>query len=141
MAINLPSRTQDAGIPTQWNDTISAPVASLLSGHLPAWMTKDEIVAANQNIPAYTPVGKDGSGRIVPAVSGTTQAIGITITAIVTDASTTYKGAPIVRAACLNPDRINWPASYDTDAKKFAAFDGAPTPTNILVRRPKSGSV
>lgn len=141
MPINLPSRTQDAGIPAQWNDSISAPVASLLSGHLPAWTTKDEIVAASQNIPAYTPVGYDGNKRIVPAVEGTTQAIGITITAIVTDASTTYKAAPIVRAACLNPDRINWPASYDTDAKKFAAFDGAPTPTNILVRRPKSGSV
>lgn len=141
MAITLPNNEATAGIPSQWNDTISAPVASLLSGHLPAYMTKDEIVAASQNIPAYTPVGKDGNGRIVPAVSGTTQAIGITITAIVTDASTTYKGAPIARAGCFNPDRINWPASYDSDAKKFAAFDGAPTPTNILIRRPKAGSV
>lgn len=140
MPINLPNTEATAGIPSQWNDTISAPVASLLSGHLPEYMTKDEIVAASQNIPAYTPVMKDANGRIVPAASGTA-AIGITITAIVTDASTTYKGAPIVRAACLNPDRLNWPASYDTDAKKFAAFEGAPSPTNIIIRRPKSGSL
>jgi hypothetical protein len=141
MAITLPSNAQSAGIPSQWDDTISAPLASFLSGHEPAILTVDLIVAASQNIPALTPVGFDGSGRLVPAVSGTTQAIGITVAAIVTDASTTYKGAPVYRAGCFNPDRINWPASYDTEAEKFAAFNGAPTPTSIVIRRPKSGSV
>lgn len=141
MPINLPSRTQDAGIPAQWNDSISAPVASLLSGHEPAILTVDLPVAASQTIPALSPVGLDSNGRLVPAVSGTTQAIGIAVVAITTDASTTYKGLPVYRGGCFNPDRIAWPASYDTDAKKFAAFNGAPTPTNIVIRRPKSGSV
>jgi hypothetical protein len=39
------------------------------------------------------------------------------------------------RAGCFNPAALNWHASYDTDDKKAAAFRGAPTPTNILIRK------
>lgn len=141
MAINLPNEEAGAGLPTQWDDTISATLASLRSGDQPGWMTEDLIIAASQNLPAYSPVGFDGSNRIVPAVSGSVQAIGLTLTAIVTDASTTYKGAPILRVGCVNPDRIAWPASYDTEVEKMNAFRGAPTPTNMIVRRPKTHTI
>lgn len=141
MAITLPDNAQTAGIPSQWDDTISAAAGALITGNEPAVLTQDLIVAASQTIPALTPVGFDGSGRLIPAVQGTTQAIGITVVAITTDASTTYRGVPVYRAGCFNPDMLNWPASYDLDAEKFAAFSGAPTPTNIVIRRPRAHTI
>lgn len=141
VAITIPNRSQTAGIPAQWEDTIAAADVALITGHEPTVLTVDLLVAASQNIPALTPVGFDGSGRLVPALSGTTAAIGITLVAVVTDASTTYKGVPVYRGGCFNPDALNWPASYSTDALKFAAFNGAPTPTNIVIRRPKTATV
>ena len=141
MAITIPSQAQTAGIPRQNSDTITAADIYLITGNEPALLTVDLIVAASQNIPALTPVGLDGSGRLIPAVSGTTQAIGITIVDVVTDASTDYTGTPVYRAGCFNPDVLAWPASYDTDAKKMGAFNGAATPTNIIMRRPKTYTV
>ncbi|TIP38615.1 MAG: hypothetical protein E5X77_31675 [Mesorhizobium sp.] len=41
----------------------------------------------------------------------------------------------IYRAGNFNPDALNWDASFDTDAKREAAFRGAPSPTNILIRK------
>ncbi|RWF33711.1 MAG: hypothetical protein EOS45_01910 [Mesorhizobium sp.] len=49
-------------------------------------------------------------------------------------------GLPILRSGCLAKHMLNWPASFDTDAEKFAAFAGAPTPTNIVVREVTFGS-
>lgn len=141
MPITLPDNAQSAGIPTQWEDTISAAADALITGHEPAVLTVDMIVAASQEIPALTPVGLDSNGRLVPAVAGTTQAIGITVVGITTTASTTYKGVPVYRGGCFNPDTLNWPSSYNTDALKFGAFNGAPTPTNIIVRRPRQHTI
>lgn len=139
--ITLPKRVQDAGIPYQWSQEIDPQDRdSLFSGSEPAVLTMDLVAAASQTIPALTPVGRNGAGALVPAVSGTTAAIGITITDVVTAAAST-KGIPVYRAGCFNPDKLNWPESYDTDAKKFAAFEGAPTPTNIVIRRPKFATV
>jgi hypothetical protein len=36
---------------------------------------------------------------------------------------------------CFNQDALVWDASFDTDAKKQAAFIGSPTPTQIIVRK------
>lgn len=36
---------------------------------------------------------------------------------------------------CFNLDALVWDASFDTDAKKKAAFEGAPTPTQIIVAK------
>lgn len=68
------------------------------------------------------------------------KATAITVTAITTPASPTG-GAPVYKGGCFNPDLLNWPAYYSTDAKKFAAFDGAPSPTNIIVRRPRAHTI
>lgn len=141
MAINLPNNAQTAGIPAQWDDTISAAAGSLITGDEPAVLTVDMIVAASQVIPALTPVGLDGAGRLVPAVSGVTAALGITVVAITTSASVTYTGAPIYRGGCFNPDLINWPASYDTEVERMNAFNGAPSPTNIIMRRPRAHTI
>lgn len=138
---NPPYNPQGVGIPTQSEDTIGAAAAGLFSGLSPEVVTNDLIVAASQTIPALTPVGYDANKRLVPAVAGGATPIapvGITVHAITTDASTTYKGVAVYRAGCFNPDMLNWPASFDTDAEKFAAFEGAPSPTQIVIRRPRA---
>lgn len=144
MTISLPNSAQTAGVPTQWDDTITATPNSLVTGDQPALLTQDLLVAASQTIPERGVVGFDANGRLVPAVSGggsPIQAIGIALMAITTDASTTYKGLKVYRGGCFNPDLIAWPASYDTEAEKINAFNGAPTPTNIIVRRPRAYTI
>lgn len=141
MATTLPDVSQTAGIPSQWDDTVSATIADLFTGDEPKPLIVDMIVAASQTIPALTPVGLDGSGRIVKAVQGSVAAIGITVHAITTDASTTYKGAKIYRAGVFNPARLNWDASHNTDALKFNAFNGAPSPTQIVIRAVKQYTI
>ena len=71
MPINVPYRAQSAGIPNQWSDTIVPVAEGLIVGETPAVVTEDMTFAVSQTIPAFTPVGFDGSGNLVPAVSGT----------------------------------------------------------------------
>lgn len=139
MPINVPYRAQSAGIPSQWSDSFIPVAEGLVVGETPALVIEDMVFAASQTIPAFTPVGFDGSGNLVPAVSGTTQAVGLTLIDIVTPASP-LKGAPVLRQGALNKDMIAWPVSYDTDEKKLEAFRGAPTPSSIVVRTVYLGS-
>lgn len=141
MAINLPEIANTAGIPSQWDDTISATQSGLITGDEPAVLVQDMIVAASQTIPALTPVVKDGNGRLIPATTPGTPCIGITVVAITTDASTTYKGVPVYRAGVFNPDKLNWHAAFDTEAERFAAFEGSASPTQILMRRIKQHDI
>lgn len=140
---NLPYLSQDAGIPTQWTETFTdASDETLIAGHEPAILVTDQhVFAPSQTIAALTPVGLDGNGRLVPAVSGTTAAIGITVIDVTSPAGTNYVAAPIYRGGCFNIDRLTWPASYDTAAKRRAAFEGAPSPTRIVVKTIKTGQV
>ncbi len=130
-----------AGIPSQGSDTINATPEGLITGDIPALVTEDMTFAASQTIEAWTVVGLDGTGDIVPAVLGTTAAIGITVCKVVTPASGTKKAAPIYRQGVFNPAMLAWDATYNTDEKKLEAFRGAPTPTNIIVRPVKTASV
>lgn len=145
--VTIPSRAQTAGIPRQHDDVIVAADIYLITGNEPAVMTKDEIYAFNQDIDALTVVGKNAAGEIVPAVLDTgtpansIKPIGISIIDVVTGGTGEKKGAPIYRAGCFNPDALVWPASFDTEAKKQAAFEGSPSPTNIILRRPKTHTV
>lgn len=59
--------------------------------------------------------------------------IGITTAAVVGGAAD--QSIAIFRSGCFNPAALNWHASYDSDAKKVAAFRGADAPTNILIRK------
>lgn len=138
--VTIPSRAQTAGIPRQHDDVIIAADVYLITGNEPAVMTKDELFAPNQNIPALTPVGRNDDDLLVP-ISDSIPAIGITIIDVVTGASAESKGAPVYRAGCFNPDVLNWPETLNTEAERMNAFEGAPTPTNIILRRPKTHKV
>lgn len=136
-----PYNSPTVGIAGQASESLVNGDKILVTGSVPALLPVDVAVAAEQTITDYMVVGLDVSGNLVPAVHGTTQAIGIAVRAITTDDSVTLKGIGVWRAGCFNPDALNWPASYDTDAKKLAAFEGAPSPTQIVLRRPVQGSV
>lgn len=134
-------RAQLAGMPGQWSDSAIGSHDHLFAGDTPLHVIVDLPLALSQTLPAYTPVKWNaGNTGLIAAVAGDA-AIGITLYDIVVPASGALPGVPIMRAACLNKDALNWGASYDTDAKKFAAFDGAPAPTQIVVRQVYRGSV
>lgn len=141
-AIVIPRKDQDAGIPQQWSDTIDGSADALITGSEPELMVEDIAVAANQTMLALTVVGFNGATppALVPAVLTTTPPIGVLVVDVTSGASGTLKGVPVYRAGCFNPDRLIWPATINTDALKFAAFRGAPTPTNIIIRRPKQAT-
>lgn len=106
----------------------------LLSGSHPPFATGIPMtIKAAENLQQFHVVGLDASNRIVPAVLGTVQAIGICSQAVVGNALGTTT-APIIYSGCFNPDALVWHPSFDTDAKKEAAFRGAPAPTQIVVR-------
>jgi hypothetical protein len=62
------------------------------------------------------------------------KAVGITSQAVTgaADGSTTV---PTLYSGCFNPDILEWDASFDTEGKKMGAFNGAPTPTQIALRK------
>ena len=131
-----------AGVPSQESDTIAPVAEGLIVGPNPATFTEDMTVAASQTITSvYVPVGFDGSGNLVPAVSGTTQAIGVLLRPITTGSSP-IQGQPVLRGGRVAMDMIAWPASYDTTEKKLEAFRGAASPTQIVVvQRPQGATV
>ena len=60
----------------------------LLLSDTPTFFTEDMTLAASQDIALYEVVSVDGSGNIIPAVSGTSEAIGIAAGAITSGVGT-----------------------------------------------------
>lgn len=142
-----PNEPWKAGFPSQSSDTVNAVAQGLIVGETPAVVMEDMTIAASQTIAAmYTPLGFDGSGNLVPAVWDATYAsagvrpVAILMRPITTPASP-VQGIEALRQGCVNMDLIAWPASFDTDEKKLEAFRGAPTPTSIVVRKVRAGSI
>ena len=138
MPITIPNQEGALGIPAQWSETINANEGALILSSHPPTLTMDYEVAASQTFVAGQVVGFNASRRLIPAVLGTTVAIGIMAHAITTDASASYKGAKVYRGGHFNHERLTWDATYDTEAKKINAFEGAPTPTSIRIGTPKT---
>jgi hypothetical protein len=63
---------------------------------------------------------------------GGVQAVGVLAHAAALGASGTGAGL-IWYSGNFNMDALVWHASFDTDAKKAAAFRGAPTPTSVII--------
>lgn len=143
MALDIPNRDLTAGLAGQWSDTITPNADPFVTGDAPPQVTVDYIAADSVTIPARTVVGRVGNvptGKITPAVwsadpETAVGPIGITTYAITTGASNTLQ-VGVYRQGVFNPTQINWPASFDTDEKKRLAFEGAPSPTAIVIRKP-----
>lgn len=138
--ITAPDRSFMAGVPEQWDQDFGVTKEGLFTGEYPTQFVQDIPVALNQELAAYTPVGKDADGNIVEALRGSAdpaddiQAIGIIMFPVTTGATGALPVGRILRGGCLNPDMLVWPASYTTTAHKLNAFEGAPSPTQIIVR-------
>lgn len=130
-----------AGIAGKSEDTLNPRTAALITGDNPQRAPTRENVAAAQTLAALTVVGFDGDGRIVPAVLGTTAAIGVLPYAVTTGAGITDVFAAVDRLGVFNPDLLVWDASYATDLQKEKAFEGAPSPTQIIIRKPNAKTV
>lgn len=83
------------------------------------------------DLPLYSVIGADG--RLHSEISG--EPIGILAEPILIGVGETMT-FPIYRGGHWNMDALNWDASYDTDAKKKAAFEGSTSP-GILISKPK----
>lgn len=89
-------------------------------------------VKAGQTLEQFQVCGIE-DGFVVPAVKGTVQASLVSTQKVVGNAEGTTT-APFFYSGCFNPAMLVWDASYASDEDKRAAFEGAPTPTQILIR-------
>lgn len=114
-----------AGVATDSYNTIV-----LVTGDTPPAVTSSEIAAVK--LAQWQVVGRDVDGKLVPAVLGTTEAIGFTVNEV--DPAVGSGKVAAVRAGTYNPNALVWDASYDTDAKKKTAFEK--TGTQIFMVEP-----
>lgn len=134
MSMDIPYNTQLVGIARQESEEITVP-GYLLTGDYPTVFNTDEAVAPSTTIPALTIVtlGSDGYLKVATKAD---KAIGITIYDISTTADAVNATARICRGGVFNPDMLNWDTSFDSEAVKLKAFEGAPSPTQIVLRKP-----
>lgn len=91
-------------------------------------------VETGSSVVQFSVVGFDSNGYLVPATQdGTVQAIGVVAQA--GGSATEDQNVPVFYQGAFNMDALVWDASFDTDAKKEAAFRGAPTPTQIVIAK------
>lgn len=137
-----PDRSWDAGVPKQTSDDFAVTPEGFITGPVPAQFVVDMPVALSQTLAAYTVVGQNASGNIVPAVydsvtpANNIQAIGILMYPVTSAGSGPLPAGRVLRAACINPlfSLLVWNAGYSTDALKMNAFEGAPSPTQFVTR-------
>ena len=91
-------------------------------------------VAVGQALQQFQVLSLNGTGKLIPAVLGTSEAMFVCTQAVAAPTGTGVT-VPVFFAGCFNPDALIWDATYDTDAKKADAFRGAPTPTRIMIRK------
>jgi hypothetical protein len=126
-----------AGVAAQSSDIITAQEEALVTGDAPAqsWMLLP--AAAAQTFTARQVVGLNGSGKLIPAVLGTTQAIGFVVYA--PGAATVLdQMVSVMRQGVFNPNLLTFDATYNTAEKKRLAFEGAASPTSIILRAPET---
>lgn len=97
-------------------------------------------VAPNTVIAQFQVVGLNGSGQLIPAVRGTTQAIGVASVAITTAVGDSAESIPVYFSGCFNGNALVYDASYSTTAFQQNAFAGAPAPTQITIRWRPTGN-
>lgn len=115
-------------------DTQEFEYVELLAGHIPEMLTVGGYEAdGSAAIAAFTVVGVSG-GVLVPATQdGSVAAIGFTAAPIEASGNTQKVG--LIRGGNFNVDALVFDASFTTDAEKLAAFEGAPSPTNIVLQK------
>ncbi len=122
----------DVHIATSETDSYTQIV--LMTGDTPPVVTTSEVAAVA--LAQWTVVGRDATGKLVKATLAAENAIkpiGITVNAV-DPAVGVLDTVAVYRAGCFNPKALVWDASFDTDAKKAAAFEV--NGTQIFLRAP-----
>lgn len=93
----------------------------------------------NADYAQFLVVGRNASGQLVPATWNAVAAnaikpVGVLAHAASLGASGSGTGT-FWYSGCFNIDALVWDATFDTDAKKLAAFEGSPTPTTIIAAK------
>ncbi len=117
-------------------DTQEFSYNELLTGHAPAFLTVPGYQAdGTVAMAAFTVVGVN-AGVLVPAVlGGATPVAPIGILPAPILASGNVQKVGLIRGGNFNVDALVFDASFATEADKLAAFEGAPTPTNIVLQK------
>ena len=126
-----------AGVAAQSSDAITAQEESLVTGDAPAQSSMLLPAAASQTFTARQVVGLNGSGKLIPAVRSVTQAIGYVVYAP-SGATVLDQPISVMRQGVFNPNLLTFDASYSTAEQKRLAFEGAPSPTSIILRAPET---
>lgn len=110
----------------------------LISGSWPALAPGYPLpMAENQSFKQFEVLGLNAQKQLVPAEHGVTQAQFVCTQAVESGAGENPT-VDVFYAGCFNPEALVWGASYDDDEKKRSAFEGAPSPTQILIRARQS---
>lgn len=110
----------------------------IFNSAVPQPVTEDMAYGQNTDLAALSVVGLDAGVLALARLpdgedDDGVAALGVLVTPV--DPGAGQSGsAPIWRAGNFNPDALVWHESYDTPAKRLAAFNGAPTPTYIILR-------
>lgn len=105
----------------------------LLSGSWPVLSPGYPLpVTADLELQQFAVVGLS-AGKLVMATAGGVKPIGV-LTQHVVGASDGETTVPVFYSGCFNPDALVWDASFNTDELKRAAFEGSPSPTQVLIR-------
>lgn len=105
---------------------------NLFAGEAPIVTTPEVVAAAtiaSADLPAFTVVGRNGSGELVKAVLDTVTPanniapIGITCSPVLM--ASTNRSVAAYRGGFFNMDALTWDASFDTAAKKRVAFEAS----------------
>ena len=113
-----------------------AMLAQVISGYEIPVAADIFTVAEDQDLKAFEAVSFDADGNVVSAEHGAgagAVAVGITAFPIVTGPGENPT-AQIVVAGVFDPNEIVFDASFDTHEKRAAAFRGASSPTNIILK-------
>lgn len=134
-----PNNTWDAGVPSQEAHDFAVTLEGLITGETPAQFVQDLPTAFSQTLTAGMVVGLNSSGDVVQATWNATPAsaikpIGVLMYGVTTGASGNKLVSRVLRAGCINPDRLTWHSTFDTAAKRMAAFEGSASPTQIVLR-------
>lgn len=145
MALTPKNGDLTAGVAGKWSETINAEEPLLVTGDAPAqsWMLLP--AAVSQTFTARQVVGFNSSKKLVPATWNADPEVAIQpigyITYAPTAATTDGQMIGVMRQGVYNPDALTFDASFNTDEKKRLAFEGAPSPTSIILRKPETMTV
>lgn len=108
---------------------------TLLAGDVPALASRAEVILdVNAEVAQYTVLGRiTASGKlqacVLTAMDGSEVPVGILAHAVGSAAANADATAPVYFSGNFNMDALVWDASFDTEAKKLAAFDSNKTIT------------